>query len=93
MSPPIGHNGGPALTDPTPELEPITVTIPQCMRITGKSRSAVYEAIGRGELEAVKDGKLTLITFKSVKRRQAGLPPAKIAPPKPKRSKSAETVI
>jgi hypothetical protein len=93
MSPPIGHNGDPALTDPTPELAPITVTIAQCMRITGKSRSAVYEAIGRGELEAVKDGKLTLITFKSIKRRQAGLPSAKIAPPKPKRSKSAETAI
>jgi hypothetical protein len=90
MSLPIGHDGGPALTDPTPELEPITVTIPQCMRVTGKSRSAIYEAIGRGELEAVKDGKLTLITFKSIKRRQAELPPAKIAPPKPKLSKSTD---
>jgi hypothetical protein len=59
-------------------IEPVAVAIPEAMRLTGRSRSGLYDAIGRGELDAVKDGSRTLITMASIRRRQAALPRAKI---------------
>jgi hypothetical protein len=67
-----------ASTDPI--SDPITVAIPEAMRLTGMSRSGIYEAIGSGNLDGVKDGSRTLITMASIRRRQAALPPAKIKP-------------
>ena len=66
----------------TPKFDPITVTITETVRLTGKSRASIYEAIARGQLRAVKDGARTLVTFKSIKARQASLPTAKIKAPK-----------
>jgi hypothetical protein len=66
-------------------LEPLTVTIPQVERLTGESRSQIYNRIGRGEYEAVKSGQRTLIIYKSIKRRIEELPRAKIKPPAPRR--------
>ena len=63
---------------PNSGVEPLAVLIPETMRLTGKSRSGVYDAIGRGELDAVKDGARTLVTVASIRRRQAALPRAKI---------------
>jgi hypothetical protein len=72
----------------TPVLEPTHVSIPEARRLTGgKSRTSLYTAIARGELDAVKDGTKTLITLASIRRRQANLPPAKIKPPTPPRSR------
>jgi hypothetical protein len=68
---------------PTPAsaLKPIAVPVPEAQRLCGdKCRSSLYDAIARGELEAVKDGAKTLITLESIERRQANLPPAKIKP-------------
>jgi tyrosine-protein phosphatase YwqE len=59
-------------------LEPLTVTIPRTVQITGESRSKVYELMGNGTYEAVKSGSRTLIIFESIKRRMANLPRAKI---------------
>jgi predicted DNA-binding transcriptional regulator AlpA len=69
-------------TASTPKFDPITVTITETTRLTGKSRASVYEAIARGQLRAVKDGARTLVTFESIKARQASLPAAKIGAPK-----------
>jgi hypothetical protein len=65
-----------------PPLRPLTVGIKDAKILTGIGRSSIYEAIGRGELDAVKDGDRTLITMASIERRQAALPRAKIRPPK-----------
>jgi hypothetical protein len=62
-------------------LEPLTVTIPRAVQLTGESRSRVYELIGDGTYEAVKSGSRTLIIYESVKRRIAKLPRAKIKAP------------
>jgi hypothetical protein len=71
-----------------PVLEPFAVPIPEAQRLCGdKCRSSLYDAISRGELDAVKDGQKTLITLASNRRRQANLPPAKIKPPTPPRSR------
>jgi excisionase family DNA binding protein len=69
-----------------PAFRLITVSIKTASQLTGISRSKIYDAIGRGELDAVKDGERTLITVESLERRQAALPRAKIAPPKAKPS-------
>jgi excisionase family DNA binding protein len=69
--------------------KPITVSVRECARIIGISRSMIYEAIGRGELAAHKDGDRTLITMASIERRQAALPKAKIKPRKIRKKAAA----
>ena len=66
-------------------LKPFAVSLHETERLTAKSRSSIYEAIGRGELVAVKDAGRTLITLKSIERRQAALPRAFIKAPKPRK--------
>ena len=53
------------------QLEPIHVTIRVACAITGDSRTRIYEAIKNGEVDAVKDGKRTLLVYESLKRRAA----------------------
>jgi hypothetical protein len=66
----------PEITD-QPELKPFAVQIPVARKLLGgKCKTGIYEAIARGELDAVKDGKRTLITTASIERRQKSLPPA-----------------
>lgn len=69
------------------ELEPLTVTVEQTKRLTGESRSQIYNLIGCGAYQAVKSGRRTHVLYDSIKRRQAALPRAKIKPPKPRRSR------
>jgi Helix-turn-helix domain len=73
------------VSDNNSYLRPITVSIKDAQAITGISRSRLYECIGRGELDAVKDGDRILVTMASLERRQTALPPAKIKPPKPRK--------
>lgn len=49
------------------DLEPLTVRIPTAVRITGLSRSRIYELILAGQLETVKVGHATLIRYESLK--------------------------
>ena len=42
---------------------PLAVTIPDAVKATGLSRSALYEALKRGDLIARKAGRRTLISF------------------------------
>jgi hypothetical protein len=73
------------LTDAAPRvgaaetLAPYAVSILEaCRLLGGMSRAGLYVAIGRGELEALKSGRRTLITTASIERRQRSLPAAKI---------------
>jgi hypothetical protein len=70
-------------------LQPLTVSIKTAQALTGKSRSALYESIGNGQLDAVKDGKRTLITWESIQRRQNALPRAVIKPARRKMARHA----
>ena len=87
-----------------PQIEPAHVTIPVGCAYTGDSRSAMYEAIGKGEVEAVKSGSRTLLVFESLKRRVAARKRAaigvgnekfrelrKLAKPKRRRRRKAKT--
>ena len=45
---------------------PLTVRVSTAVRITGISRSKIYELIAAGDIEIVKIGSVTLITFSSL---------------------------
>jgi len=47
-------------------IEPITVRIPEAVRMTGLSRSKLYELIRDGEIETVKVGASTLVLVSSL---------------------------
>ncbi len=49
------------------KIEPLTVRISTAVRITGLSRSRIYELLQSGDLEAVKVGRATLIKYGSLK--------------------------
>lgn len=53
---------------------PIAVTIPDAVKATGMSRSALYEAMKRGDLIARKAGRRTLISFADLEAYLANLP-------------------
>jgi len=53
---------------------PIAVTIPDAVKATGMSRSALYEAMKRGDLTARKAGRRTLISFADLEAYLASLP-------------------
>jgi hypothetical protein len=71
-------------------VPPLAVPIPDTQVALGrKSRSTIYEAVGDGRLDAVKDGQKTLITVASIIRYATSMPAAKIAP-LPRRQWTAE---
>jgi hypothetical protein len=73
--------------DATLALTPIAVPISEARKLLGnKGRSQLYEALGRGELRAIKDGSKTLVLLESIRAYMAALPPAKIAAPRPRQS-------
>lgn len=53
---------------------PIAVTIPEAVKATGMSRSALYEAMKRGDLIARKAGRRTLISFADLESYLGSLP-------------------
>lgn len=54
---------------------PITVTIPDAVKATGMSRTAIYEALKRGKIKARKCGRRTLVSVASLDEYLASLPP------------------
>ncbi|APL96402.1 excisionase [Sphingobium indicum B90A] len=46
--------------DPDQDLAPITVRVATAVRLTGLSRSRIYELIQAGDIEIVKVGRATL---------------------------------
>jgi excisionase family DNA binding protein len=55
-------------------MEPIALTIPDAVRASGASRTAIYEALRRGELSARKHGKRTLIEAEALRAWLARMP-------------------
>ncbi|MFZ1775192.1 MAG: helix-turn-helix domain-containing protein [Rhizobiaceae bacterium] len=53
---------------------PITVTIPDAVKATGMSRTAIYGALKRGDLTARKAKRRTLIAFADLEAYIANLP-------------------
>ncbi|RJF90324.1 helix-turn-helix domain-containing protein [Sphingomonas cavernae] len=51
-----------------PNLRPISVRIPVAVKLTGISRSKLYELIKDGSLQTVKVGSSTLIPIDSLER-------------------------
>lgn len=49
-------------------LEPISIRIPEAVRLTGISRSRIYELLGSGDIEYAKVGNSTLILVESLRR-------------------------
>lgn len=50
------------------DVEPITVTIAEAVRVTGVSRTAIYQLIRDGRLETVKVRKRRLVKTRSLRR-------------------------
>ena len=50
-----------------PMMDLISVRIPDAVRITGLSRSRIYQLIGSGDIEAAKVGRQTLVLVASLK--------------------------
>ena len=58
------------MSDPqprTPSLEPISVKIPEAVRLTGLSRSRLYELMASGDIEYAKVGSSTLVLVESLR--------------------------
>ena len=53
---------------------PIAVTIPEAVRLSGLSRSGIYEALRRNAITARKHGRRTLIPYADLQAYLAGLP-------------------
>jgi excisionase family DNA binding protein len=53
---------------------PIAVTIPEAVKVSGMSRTSIYEALKRGSLTAKKAGRRTLICFADLQAYLASLP-------------------
>jgi excisionase family DNA binding protein len=50
------------------KFEPLTVRISTAVRVTGLSRSRIYELIQSGDLETAKVGRANLIQYQSLKK-------------------------
>ena len=55
-------------------LEPLSVSIETTSRITGESKTQIYNLIADGSYDAIKSGRKTLIVYASIKKRLASLP-------------------
>ncbi|MFM2021653.1 MAG: hypothetical protein RJB02_1361 [Pseudomonadota bacterium] len=53
---------------------PLAITIPDAVRLSGCSRSALYEAMRRQEIVAIKAGRRTLIRFADLEAYLDSLP-------------------
>lgn len=54
------------------KIEPLTVRISTAVRITGLSRSRIYELIQSGDIDTVKVGRATLVRYGSLKALTGG---------------------
>ncbi|AYO80071.1 DNA-binding protein [Sphingobium yanoikuyae] len=50
------------------DLSPITIRVATAVRISGISRSRIYELIQSGDVHIVKVGRLTLVRYDSLQR-------------------------
>jgi len=69
--PPVRLAGHPQVAEVS--LEPLTIRISAAVRLSGLSRSRIYELIQSGDLETHKVGRTTLIPYRSLKHLVTGL--------------------
>jgi hypothetical protein len=62
--------------------QPLTVTIPEAVRLSGLSRSELYLQLSAGHILARKSGSRTLILWASLKAHVEALPEAEFRAPK-----------
>lgn len=55
-------------------MDPIALKVPDAVRVSGLSRSAIYEAMRTGAIPAKKAGRRTLIRLADLDSYLAGLP-------------------
>ncbi len=55
-------------------MTPIALTISDAVKVSGISRTSIYEALKRGDLTALKAGRRTLIRHAELEAFMAGLP-------------------
>jgi excisionase family DNA binding protein len=55
-------------------MEPIAHTIPEAVKLSGHSRTRIYNLLAEGKLRAVRSGKRTLVLHDSLKAYVASLP-------------------
>jgi excisionase family DNA binding protein len=53
--------------DGSPVTEPISVRVPEAVRMTGLSKSKIYQLIASGDIEAAKVGRATVVFVDSLK--------------------------
>jgi hypothetical protein len=58
------------------QATPLTITIPEAVRLSGLSRSEIYRRLGAGDIKARKSGSRTLIVWSSLEAHIDGLPAA-----------------
>ena len=63
-------------------LQPLTVSIPEAVRLSGLSRSEIYRQLAAGRINARKSGSRTLVIWASLQAHVAALPPAQFRVPK-----------
>ena len=49
-----------------PHIEPITVRVPDAVRMTGLSKTKIYQLIASGDIEAAKVGRATVVFVSSL---------------------------
>lgn len=65
------------------KASPLAASIPEAVRLSGLSRSAIYREAGAGRIRLLKLGRTTLVDMASVRAFLDTLPPARIAAPRP----------
>jgi hypothetical protein len=70
-------------------LEPMLCSIAAGTALIGRSERAIINAIAKGQIEAVKSDRRTLLVVRSLKAYVASLPPAKGTLNPPKRNRVA----
>jgi hypothetical protein len=70
---------------------PLAVTVQETQRLTGESRSTIYNHIANGDYKAKKSGARLLILYDSIKHRIEALPDAKIKPSRPRKASTHRT--
>jgi hypothetical protein len=62
-------------------MQPLAVTIPEAVRLSGLSRSELYRQLAAGRIGARKSGTRTLIIWASLRAHIDALPVASFRPP------------
>ncbi len=51
----------------TAHVDPITITVPVALKLSGLGRTKLYELLGRGEIDSLTVGTRRLINYASLK--------------------------